>query len=1018
MTKIYLKLVCTMFAAGLVTVSAQQDSVPVWMDTAAPVVDITPAERFQKEMFHVAFSADEIAIIRYGINSRKDLKVYRRPVTIAQEGEYTIYFYGEDDFGNRSALDSMQYTFDTRPPQFSIEPEPGRYQEDIVVRLIAKEPTAFYLHGDTSDLPGKRIGDTLLVDDSLSGYFSAVDKAGNRMWSEARTWVVDKRRLIVSTTPDSGIFNEFKQVRFSSNYPATIYYTFDPSAPRDWFKKYSEPVTLPYGLGLLRFYGRTGEGLESKISRSRFVVDTIAPKVRIDRKEGAQADEFILRTRETATIWYTTDGGIPTLESPEYDTAIIMPRRNRAQIKAKARDLAGNMSGLFEWEYKYDKIAPATSISPKPGTYTAPFQLELLANEPSTLYYTLTDRRVSTESPLYTGPLEIGKEGSSVIRFIAVDQAGNVSVERRAAYLLDTRPPQVRVRIDRDIRGNLYTIHLTPDEQATIYYETGTKTPTRSSRVYAEPITLRAGRQVGYRAVDKAGNSSEVRVMKDLKRPMVAASPGGGRYSRKVAVGFITNFPSEVFYRMPPDTLFRPFTDSIHLEEQGNATLEYFSRTADGMESPIHRNEYELDWTAPRVTVTLRKGIGDSVTVFFDATENASIYYTSDGSSPLFSTTTRSAGNRFLNSSSRISVVRNDQARLVFYARDAAGNESALSFLDLSRPHATPNVPAGHDIAYNRVLSIRFSTLGEQSQIYYARHGNLPTVDSNLYTEPITLAQSDTLIAFVIDESGYVGEPDTFIYNINLPPSPQFFINPDTVMSFAAATFDGSATVDQETQLAQLRFRWDFDGDGDYETDFANNPRAVYTFEKGGLYHPEVEVKDAGGETARRRKEVRVNELCPEGMVYVNDPQGNTYCIDRYEWPNAQGRRPLTHISWVEAKMYCLNAGKRLCSAREWQSACRGYSHTSYPYASKYQKDRCPTEGRKLYKSGSFPSCAEGFGLRDMIGNAWEWVDTKQGVYPLMVGGSYQSGKRAHCGFTSPGTVASQSNSIGFRCCK
>ena len=116
--------------------------------------------------------------------------------------------------------------------------------------------------------------------------------------------------------------------------------------------------------------------------------------------------------------------------------------------------------------------------------------------------------------------------------------------------------------------------------------------------------------------------------------------------------------------------------------------------------------------------------------------------------------------------------------------------------------------------------------------------------------------------------------------------------------------------------------------------------------------------------------------------------------------------------------MYCLESGKRLCTKEEWMGACKGMKETSYPYGEKYEKKACPSEGKGVYQSGTFPKCENAFGVFDMVGNVWEWVEDKKGDYPLMYGGSYDYRERADCNLSSQGSVGSKSDEVGFRCCK
>jgi eukaryotic-like serine/threonine-protein kinase len=176
-------------------------------------------------------------------------------------------------------------------------------------------------------------------------------------------------------------------------------------------------------------------------------------------------------------------------------------------------------------------------------------------------------------------------------------------------------------------------------------------------------------------------------------------------------------------------------------------------------------------------------------------------------------------------------------------------------------------------------------------------------------------------------------------------------------------------------------------------------------------------VTDPNKHTASITRTILVREHCPGEMVSVAEDTGRSFCIDKYEWPNEVGKAPQTNVSWVEAKIACIDAGKRLCSRKEWQVACRSGTRNVYPYGDVYDNKQCSTEGIKPSKSGFFRKCSSS-GLFDMVGNVWEWVEDKQGDYPIMLGGSYNDGKDAHCSQLIPGTVAVKASDAGFRCCK
>jgi PKD repeat protein len=1014
-------IVCVFtFSSG----AAKRDTIPTWLDTVPPVVRIQPKDTFHSSIFHVTLTANKPATIYFSVGypqakgkSEKKMETYREPLSVTDEGTTSIYFYGEDMFGNKSRVDSMSYVLDMRPPEITVTPEPGRYRVAPMIRCQSNKPVKFFFQSSLIDTISRPLPDTFKVKDSLVGYIIAMDRAGNRTASKRLTYVVDSTTIQLEITPKEGIYNKKKYITFTSHPFADVYYTFDPSAPPTLFSRFDKPVQLPYGNTIVRFYAKNKVGWESNMTKANFIVDTIPPKLHFEQGVGPKVDTLFLSTKEPTTIRYTLDGSFPTAESPLFNKSILVPKKGKCSLKAVAKDLAGNASELFEWTFKYDKTPPVITVTPRSGVFNAPFRVVVGTNKPSSVYYTLDGDSATQKSVLYKDGIQISKEGTTALRLIAVDEADNVSAEVREAYTIDTRPPSVKLRVEEDIQKNAFIVTMTADEEATIRYEIDGM-PTASSPVYSNKISLRMGQVLRYVAVDRAGNRTEVKTMEELKKPMVAIMPEGGLYNKPVRISFATTQGNSVFWHILPDSGYGLFKDSLVLDKEANYTLEYFSESHSGLRSPIRRSEYLVDLSPPQTQVIVKKGVGDSVSVFFECSKNATIYYTLDGTNPRYSGTARTAGSKYYLSSDRISVKRKAEVKLAFFAEDAAGNQSSVRVIDVFKPRAVPDVPSGADRRYDHILSVTLNSYDSKSTIYFARHGRAPTLDSAVFSTPLTLVTSDTILAFVVDASGYRGQLDTFVYLIDLPPSPEFSFSPATMMAGTSVTFDASKSIDLETPLSRLQFRWDFTGDGTFAGGFSSDPRAVHSFMTPGIYRVTLEVQDEKKHKGAVTKEVLVRTLCPAQMVSLTLESGATFCIDKYEWPNISGERPTASVSWVQAKMFCMDAGKRLCTQEEWVTACRGMKKTVYPYGPKYEQGRCPAEGDASHKSGRFPRCGEEGGPQDMVGNVWEWVEDKRGDYPLMLGGSFRFGENADCQLSTEGSVGAKSGEVGFRCCK
>jgi formylglycine-generating enzyme len=228
--------------------------------------------------------------------------------------------------------------------------------------------------------------------------------------------------------------------------------------------------------------------------------------------------------------------------------------------------------------------------------------------------------------------------------------------------------------------------------------------------------------------------------------------------------------------------------------------------------------------------------------------------------------------------------------------------------------------------------------------------------------------------------------------------------------------------------------------------------------------------RHAAAATAVRRKAAAPKAPCPAEMQLVG-----RYCIDKYEAStvevNADGTTaphspympvtgirvravsrkgvvPQAYISRNQADGACREAGKRLCSDREWIGACKGPTGTRFPYGNERKSNYCVDTNRtapllKLFgglgrsrylhkpmndprlnqltgtvaPTGSFGNCTNGYQVYDMVGNVHEWTADPKGTFR----GGYYLDTHINGDGCDYRTVAHQATyhdySTGFRCC-
>lgn len=152
------------------------------------------------------------------------------------------------------------------------------------------------------------------------------------------------------------------------------------------------------------------------------------------------------------------------------------------------------------------------------------------------------------------------------------------------------------------------------------------------------------------------------------------------------------------------------------------------------------------------------------------------------------------------------------------------------------------------------------------------------------------------------------------------------------------------------------------------------------------------------------------------------------FLIDRFEASAAKGGRVATNVTFDDAAAACAAQGKRLCTADEWERACKGPEHFAYGYGDTFDAAKCGADvakgtpaGVSEYVAGSQADCTNKYGVFDMAGGSREWTGSVHSDGPnFMVvkggkGGSPERGSR--CAYTDSKRTNLTDRTMSYRCC-
>ena len=493
------------------------------------------------------------------------------------------------------------------------------------------------------------------------------------------------------------------------------------------------------------------------------------------------------------SIYYTTDGTIPTAASTKYTVPFTI--NSRTIIRAIAFDAAGKISELDGQQYTFELPALTLKATPVAGNYYAAQNVTLTSTggkAPVKIYYTTNGTTPSTASALYSAPINVAT--AKTIKALAVDSIGTQTT-LTAAYTFIIPPPVVTAT---PATGNYPTPPVSVTLSATsprppvrIYYTTNGTTPTTAGTLYtgAFQVTTPGPKVIKFIGVDSINQISMVDSVRYTFNPI----PDIWVYFRKPA----TWAAAKIHYwnGVPTGTITPTTWPGVNMTLECNDWYKFkFSgltstniifndgagkQTADL--SATATAYYDNGWltTVPTICTSTNTppivSISPASTTFIDSVKvtltvtddktGSIIYYTTNG-------TAASTTSPVYTAPFWVKVTTTVKAT----AKDS-DNVMAATPVSATYTKTIPNTPPVVGISpssttFSDSLKITLTATDDKTGavIYYTTNGATASTSSTVYTVPFWVKTTTTVKATAKDSDGVMAAtPVSATYTKNAP---------------------------------------------------------------------------------------------------------------------------------------------------------------------------------------------------------------------------------------------------------
>ena len=452
----------------------------------------------------------------------------------------------------------------------------------------------------------------------------------------------------------------------------------------------------------------------------------------------------------------------------------------------------------------YAKSTPVVSTpvaSVTPGGYATPFSLTLSTTTAgATIYYTTDGTTPTTSSTVYSTAINVSS--SMTVKALATKTNYSNSAVASATYTINGAVATPTFSVTAGAYGPTQSVTIgTATSGATIYYTTDGTTPTTASSVYSTAISVSSSITIKAFATKSTYSDSTVASAAYTINGAVAtptASPAAGTYSTAQSVSLSSaTAGANIYYTLDgstPTTSSTLYAGAIFVGV--TQTIKAIAVKSNYVDSSSASFAYTVTGTVQAPTFSVAAGsYGPAQTVSLtSATPGATIYYTTNGTTPT------SSSSQY---STPISVSTSQTIKAYAVLTNWADSSVSSASYTINGAVATPtfSVAAG---TYSSSQTVTLSTLTSGASIYYTIDGSTPTTASSAYSAAINVSSSTTIKAYAVKTGFTDSSVATAAYTISVATTATVTINFTSNQTVVTPQSGGSTTTTAVTSMSSL----------------------------------------------------------------------------------------------------------------------------------------------------------------------------------------------------------------------